>query len=108
MLFALPIRAGPCRRERQPCLSDSEVMAVARVLAEVLHNNIPRPYSCCVLRHSAERDGITVNSGSDISKARHRHARRHLAPFALMATNRVKIIPGLKSQRINRIGYGCR
>jgi hypothetical protein len=43
MLFALLIRAGPCRRQRQPCLSDSEVMAVARVLAEVLHNNIPRP-----------------------------------------------------------------
>jgi len=108
MLFALPIRAGPCRRERQPRLSDREGMAVARVLAEVLHNNFPRPYSCCVLWHSAERDGVTVNSSSDLSKARQRHARRHLAPFASMTTNRVKIIRGLKSQRIDRIGYGCR
>jgi len=44
------------------------------MLAEVLHTNIPRPHSCCVLRHLA---------------------------------NRVEIIRGLKSQCINRIGYGC-
>jgi hypothetical protein len=73
------------------------------MLAEVPHNNIPRPYSCGVPRYSAERDGVTVNGGSDIRKTSHRHT-----PIALVATNRVEIICGPKSQFINGIGYGCR